>query len=172
MSQKKKINYESRETTIDQTTGEILMKTTTTKALVEREPDYIKLYLNDLMKIKELPKNTNIILIAILKLMSWNNIFAAYAPIKNVICSELGIAIDTLNKGIQNLYKKGILIRVARGVYLVDPELVGKGKWEDIKKLRMIIDYNQDGTKTVKTERANQLQINFSKNKNNPIIEE
>ena len=76
-----------------------------------------------------------------------------------MICAELDIKMDTLNKAIDNLYKAGVLIRVERGIYMADPNLFGKGEWKDINNLRLVINYNQDGTKHISGERLDQLKL-------------
>jgi hypothetical protein len=140
-------------------TGEILTQKSYTKSIIEREPDFVKVYLKDIVRLKDLPKNSENVLNLLLKSMSYKNIIPAYAPIKRMICSELDMKMDTLNRAIDNLYKAGVLIRVERGIYMADPNLFGKGEWKDINNLRLIIQYNKDGSRQISGERAEQLKI-------------
>ena len=156
---KKKISYESSETIVDSNSGEIVTSKSITKAIVEREPDFVKLYLADIQRLKDLPKNTDKVLHLLLKSMSYKNIIPAYAPVKRLICKELGISMDTLNKAIDNLYKAGVLIRIERGIYMADPQLFGKGQWEDIRGLRLVVEYGEDGKKMISGERLDQLKL-------------
>lgn len=156
---KKKISYESSETIVDSSTGEVVISKSITKAVVEREPDFVKLYLADIQRLKDLPKNTDKVLHLLLKSMSYKNIIPAFAPVKRLICKELGISMDTLNKAIDNLYKAGVLIRLERGIYMADPELFGKGQWEDIRGLRLVVEYGKDGKKMISGERLDQLKL-------------
>ena len=144
----KKVVSVEEVTSVNELTGELLSKDSSviTKTL-EVEPEYIKLYIADLVRISDIPKGMTSILIALLGGMTYGNIIPAYKPVKQVICDRLGISIDYLNKAIQTFYKKGIFVRAARGMYMADPELFGKGKWKDIKALRLQIEYNPDGTK-------------------------
>jgi Firmicute plasmid replication protein (RepL) len=155
----KKIVHEKVEQVTDILTGEIIRQKTYTKSIVEREPDFVKLYLKDVIRLKELPKNTENVLNLLLKSMSYKNIIPAYAPIKRMICNELNMQMNTLNKSIDNLYKAGLLIRVERGIYMADPNLFGKGEWKDIQALRLVIDYNKDGTKQISGEKMEQLKL-------------
>lgn len=66
--------------------------------------------------------------------------------------AELGMNINTFNKAIDDLYKAGMLIRLSRACYMVDPELYGSGSWQDVKKFVYPLN-------TMQTER-NQLQQN------------
>ena len=42
---------------------------------------------------------------------------------------------------------------------MADPNLFGKGEWKDINNLRLVINYNQDGTKHISGERLDQLKL-------------
>ena len=149
---KKSIRFKEVKETIDITTGEINSIERRSVFQIEKEPDYVKLYLKDIVRLKGLPPSTTMVLNALLQSMGYNNIIPAYAPIKKIICKDLGISIDTLNKAIDNLYKKAILIRLDRGIYMADPELFGRGTWGEIKEIRMMITYGADGKKQIKSE--------------------
>lgn len=159
---KKKVTYQITETQVDHTTGEITVTNDTTTAIMDREPDHVKLYLQDLVRVKDLPKGYGNMLLIFMKHMGYNNVFAAYAPLKRHIAKTYGLSINYINKSIDFMAKENILIRVERGLYIVDPSLVGRGKWEDIKGLRMIIEYDPDsGKKAIRTERIDQLKLGF-----------
>ena len=148
----KSIRFKEVRETIDGKTGEITTLEKKTVFQIDKEPDYVKLYLKDIIRLKGLPPATSNILNSLLKSMGYNNIIPAYAPIKKIICRDLNISMDTFNKGIDNLYKKNILIRLDRGIYMADPELFGRGTWGEIKEIRMCITYGEDGKKQIKTE--------------------
>jgi hypothetical protein len=136
---------------VDTSTGELLAEEISSYDVrYENEPPYVKTYVSDIMRIQGLTGYTNNVMMEIIRTMGYNNIFAAFAPIKRVMCANLGVGMDTINKSIDNLSKAGILIRKDRGVYLVDPNLFAKGKWADIKKLRLTIEYDTStGKKTL-----------------------
>lgn len=155
----KKTTYESVDTVTNVDTGEVTIMKTHTQSIVEKEPDFIKLYVADIMKLNNLPRNSGLVMNCLLKSMSYNNIIPAYAPIKRVICAELNIGMDSLNKAIDSLFKAGMLVRIERGVYMADPNLFGKGEWKNIKNLRLVIDYKEDGTKQISGGNASQLKL-------------
>lgn len=153
---------------IDGDTGEIVGTTIESQRVIwDKEPDYVKLYFSDISRLKSLPPASEKLLLLIAKHMGYNNTFTAYKPVKVMLCEALGMTMNTLNMQISNLKKAGILISLpqyGRGIYLVDPNLFARGKWEDIKNLRLTIDYNADGTKSIKSnmkESINQLQEVF-----------
>lgn len=172
MEQYKKGIYKTLETeVVDSETGEVLQyKSETEKVYIDKEPDYVKLYLKDIVRLKDLPPTSEKLLLLIVKHMGYNNLFQAYKPLKLVICQQLGMSINTLNNQISNLRKAGILIpmdKYGRGLYLVDPNLFARGSWKDIRNLRLIIDYNVDGTKKLSSnapEQLKQLSFNFDEN--------
>lgn len=128
---------------------------------VESEPDYVKLYIQDIGRLKNFTSAQNKILLAFMRYVGYKNVIPAYKPIKMLIAKELNISIETVNKAVTEFKKKGIFIPIARGIYIADPELFGRGKWADIKNLRLIIDYNSNGTKTISSSIGDQLKIDL-----------
>jgi hypothetical protein len=159
----KKVHKEKTTTTIDATTGEILTTSTTQTFTGKTEPDFVKLYIDDVLRLKNLPQGRSTTLLHLLKYMGYNNVLPAYKSVKKVMCADLGISMNTLNKHIDDLYKAGILIRQDRGLYIVDPQLFGKGKWEDINNLRLSVEYTHDSKgnikKTIKSDMTEQLKL-------------
>ena len=149
-----KVLVTNTNTVTDKDTGEILSQERSTKLKqVEREPNYIKLYTDDIGRLFNLPGSSSEVLASIASHMAYKtNIIVLYGPIKKVIMAELGMNINTFNKAIDDLYKAGMLIRLSRACYMVDPELYGSGSWQDVKKVRLSIEQNADGTKSVTTE--------------------
>lgn len=145
---------------VDVETGEVSQTVVTKTFSAEKEPPYIKMYVEDVAKLRDVPSGMSPILLELISQMGYNNIIPAYKPIKLITCRKLGISLDYLNKAIQEFYQKGLFIRVARGVYMADPELFARGKWEDIKTLRLMIDYNTEATK--QDQGARKLKSNLS----------
>lgn len=147
-------------TITDHETGEVLSQEKSTKTrLIEREPNYIKLYTDDIGRLFNLPGSSSDVLASIASHMAYKtNIIVLYGPIKKVIMAELGMNKNTFNKAIDDLYKAGMLIRLSRACYMVDPELYGSGSWKDVQKVRLSIEYNADGTKSVTTELTKNIE--------------
>jgi hypothetical protein len=163
---KKKVSKLSIIETVDGETGEIVLNETVRESfLIEREPDYVKLYLEDISRLKDVPQGMNKVLFELMKAINYNGIIMAYKPVKELMANNMGISVNYLNKCINEFYAKGILIRYARGVYIADPNLFAKGSWKDIQNLRLVIEYNQNGTRSLKSnvseEMKKQLKINF-----------
>lgn len=158
-TRKKKIFREERTTTVDHQTGEISKEVQILSSKVEQEPRFVKMYIDDVLKLKDVPKASSDVLSVLLANMSYGNVVIMIKEIKEIIAQKTGLKPNTVNKSIQNLHKAGILIRKGRSIYVVDPTLFAKGSWEDISKLRLVIDYKPDGTKTINSDMAKQLQL-------------
>jgi hypothetical protein len=157
----KKVYNQVTESYFDNETGQITSQSDIKMSYVESEPNFIKMYVDDILKLKNVPAASNEVLRVLLSQMKYGNIVVLIKPIKEIISDITGLKINTINKSVQNLCDAGILIRRNRGVYIVDPNLFAKGKWQDIKKLRLTIDYEKDGTKTINSDIAKQLKLNI-----------
>ncbi len=156
---KKKIYVREVNEIKDTQSGEIIQTSRTEVSSFEKEPPYVKVYLEDIGKLNGLNPTEQKLVNELVFNMGYNNIVPAYKPIKEGIALKLGVSYNTINEAIKSLYKKGVLIRKARGFYIMDPNLFGRGSWKDIKNIRMTIDYNDDGTKTINTEVSKQLGL-------------
>lgn len=150
---------EVHETEVDHSTGEIVTTKSTEVSAFEKEPPYVKIYLEDIGNLNGLNNSEKKVMYEMICSMGYKNIVPAYKPVKQMMADKLGMPYNTLDKSIKEMVKKGILIRKARGLYIMDPSLFGRGSWNDIKNIRMIVDYNPDGTKTINTSLSKQLGI-------------
>ncbi len=166
----KKVVNETISTVINES-GEILGQSESiTYNYLEVEPEYVKLYTKDILKLKNIPNASNSVLLAIMRRLGYNNEIGLYAPIKRQIAEELGLSVKKIEQAIQEFAQKDILLRKDRGLYVVNPYYFGKGKWQDIKKLRLTIEYSPAGRSILKTainEEQEQLAIEFDNSKIN-----
>lgn len=125
----------------------------------ESEPNYIKLYLDTVLYLSDLPKGYNSILLGFLKYMTYSNPNNAHggqiiyfnSAMKKDIAKELNVSIARVNQAISDFTKGKILERIDTGTYRVNPYLFGKGDWQDIAEIRMKVVFNAEG-KTVMSE--------------------
>lgn len=157
---KKNISYESISHTIDADTGEVISVSSVQKYKVENEPEYIKMYIHDIIRLKDIPNGMKDIFLAFVRNMSYSNVIPTYKPIKQMLSNDLGVSISYIDNAITEFYKKGLFIRIARGMYMADPNLFAKGKWEDIKQLRLVIEYDQGSKqKKLKSNLPEEVQL-------------
>ncbi len=136
----------------DSRSGEIMETEQSTTSVLPREPDFVKMYVNDIGKMFDLTKSDDKVLFCITKHMTFSNLVYLVMPVKKMIMAELKMPLNTLNDSIRNLSDSGIMQRQAHGVYLINPNLFAKGKWEDIVKIRMAIEYSSSGKKITSIE--------------------
>lgn len=115
------------------------------------EPNYIKVYLDTILYLSDLPKGLNSILYAFLKRMSYGNQLVINAAVKRQITGEIKLSKSSIDCAITKFVKGGILKRIDTGLYLVNPHLFGKGEWKDIAKIRLEVAFSDEG-KTVMAE--------------------
>jgi len=151
---KKKI-YQRTERMVNQETGELVETNSYTVQTAENEPGFIKLYLQDLTSIHKCAKKEVDVLVELLKLCDYNNLISVHGATKKNICQLLQIfqkdsevpSVNSFNVILSRLVKKELLIKKSTGQYLANPNLFGKGKWTDIREIRLNISYTPDGRK-------------------------
>ena len=149
MPEEKKRIYRSIEQTrldVDRETGEVLSESAEQIEMgyVEMEPQYIKIYLDTILKFKGISSSFNPILLALCRHMHFadkNQIVFVNKYVKDIICAECGVKTKRVEQAVKQFVEAGLLKRQARGVYLVNPYIISRGKWEDIKKLRATFDF-------------------------------
>lgn len=161
---KDKIIFAAQEEIVDSQTGEIIRRRKFTNALIEKEPPHVKIYLEDIAKINDLPPTASKVLNLLVQNMGYNNMVPMLKPFKEAICNSLDIKMNTLEKIVSLLKEKHILHVFSRGLYILDPYLFAKGRWEDIKNLRLIIEYDTNGNRKLSSnapDQIKQLSIKF-----------
>lgn len=142
---------------LDEKTGEFVTKRANRTLNWGDEPQYIKLYLQDILYLSDLPKHHEKILFELLKRATYAGEkygmeITLNASIKKRIADTLEIKnIRTINNVLTDLVKGQILIRADVGVYTLNPYLFGRGDWQDISRLRLKIDYDAIKGRTFST---------------------
>ena len=63
------------------------------------------------------------------------------SELKRDVCDALGISLPTFNRRLADLCDKGILRRVGRSTYQLNPFILARGNWAEILELRSTFDY-------------------------------
>lgn len=166
---KQKISTSIENTQIGEN-GEIIKTERITTKYVEREPDYIKLYIKDILKLSDISNANNSILYAILKRLNYQNEVFLLKHVIDEISFELKLKEITIRKAIAALSEKNILIKKSRGCYLVSPYLFGRGKWEDIRSIRLNLVYDERGRHIYNVKIDREEIINSFENENKEEI--
>lgn len=132
--------------------GEVKYEEETTESYVDKEPDYVKLYLKDIVALNDLPKGLDRVINVLLKTMSYDNMIILNSFIKKQMTEELGYkSVQVLNNNINKLVNSEILYRKGTGTYQVNAKYFGRGNWNDIKEIRLQQRYSKSG-RDVKAE--------------------
>jgi hypothetical protein len=141
----KKLTNEVINRTIDVDTGEIIQITDQKTYRVSNEPDFIKLYLNDLVKLQNLPPSANNILYLLLQNMDYQNRIYITKSIKENVIKKLNISLSSLEKAVKGYIDKGLITKLDSSTYLTNPEIFGRGSWQNVKEIRMLVSYSSKG---------------------------
>lgn len=140
------VNEAWRET-VDGQTGEILQveHSEGTRTIYKQEPPYIKLYIQDVLYMQDMPKGLTNVMYALLK----NAMFAdkglrIYLPtgLKKELIAEVGTTKAAFDNALSKLCKGQIIKREDVGVYSLNPYFFGRGEWKDIDKIRATWNYD------------------------------
>jgi hypothetical protein len=133
---KQKITYVEKREKICHDTGEIKEEENINVIKLPKEEDYIKVYIKHINYLNNLPTGTDTIIYSLIKRVNYDNEIYINNHLKKKISEETGLKLNTVNMYISKLVEKDVLIRIDRGVYILNPIFYGKGKWKDILNLR------------------------------------
>lgn len=154
--------YQHEVETFNPQTGEVTFDTKYAVTAIGNEDDYIKVYryLTTVFAFKGINQTYIPILMEIASFMSYADrgqevVLTKYY--KEQIAKAVGVSLKRVCDVITGLKKADILRPVpgGRGVYAVNPFIIGRGKWSDIKELRASFDYSSGlmTTQSVVTDR-------------------
>jgi hypothetical protein len=133
--------------------GEVIREDRERILRLPQEPEFIKLYLQDLGAILDVPAGPQTVLLALMRKLDWEGMITLSPAARSRIADSLKIKAHTLANYITTLCDKHIIRRVGRGEYEVNPHLMAKGDWNEVMKrragFRLTVVYSRDGTKTV-----------------------
>ncbi len=141
----RKLTQEIQQELVDNTTGEVITKLTQKTYTASNEPNYIKLYIDDLMRLKDLPKSTNGFFMAILKTMDYENKVYITKHVRQQIIKNMGIGESTLRRLLDNCIKKGLMTKIDSNTFFLNPNIFGRGTWQNVKEIRMLVSYSSKG---------------------------
>ncbi len=157
-----RISYEqiTDDVKVDPETGLILdqQQTTEIKSIINKkipnEPDYIKVYkyVNTLFAFKGIKQTLTPFIIEISNHMTYakeGQIVNLNRTTKAMIASNLGVSEKRINQVITELKSYDILRKIQNGVYSVNPYIVARGSWADVRKLQTHFDFMTGDMTTV-----------------------
>lgn len=164
---KQKVDKQVYTEIITTTEGEVVSSKTVYKT--QSEPEYVKLYIDCVFTVKGVRKGLNPIFVAFLDYMSFADANEEHGgqtiyvnkAMKMAIAKKLGLGIDSINKALWEFTKHGLFKRVDVGTYQVNPNIVGRGEWKDIKNIRATFDF---GNKEIVADIVREEEENMTRN--------
>ncbi len=147
---------QSIETDIINEDGELISKRANKTLSWGSEPPFIKLYLQDILYLSDIPNKHEKVLYELLKRVTYagdeNGMEVIInSSLKRRIAKELNFKnIGSISNAITDLVKGKILIRNDVGIYQFNSYFFGKGEWQDISRLRLQINYDEIKGRTFK----------------------
>lgn len=136
--------------------------------MVGSEPAFIKMYLNDIRRLSGVSKQVFDVLLVLMQSMGYDNRIILNSSIKKNVCEELKIYksvpdengevkyepyLNVVDQAINKLLKHQVLFRESPGVYQANTYLIGRGKWADIKRIRLEFNYDEENGRYIKVEK-------------------
>lgn len=135
-------------------TGEVIENETKEMIHYGKTEDFVMTFTKDLGYLKNLSKGEILVVMGFLKIVNRDNEIILNIAIKERICKEFDLNINSINPLISNLVKKKVIKKSdGRGIYILNTFLFGKGDWASVKKLRMEIEWDFEKlTKNIQIE--------------------
>jgi hypothetical protein len=100
------------------------------------DQEYIKLYIQDLGRLKGLQPSHREILVYVAACVGYDGIITLTARRRGSIALTVGCNQRTVDNAVSEYVKTGIVRRVGRGEYELNPFLFAKGDWNSIRQRR------------------------------------
>ena len=150
-----KITNVKKITKTDLESGQIIETETEQTLNFGKTDDFVMTFTKDLGYLKNLSKGEIVLFFGLLQIVNNNNEIILNAGIKKRMSENFDIKLESINVLLSQLVKKNMILKTDEmGVYLLNVFLFGKGKWTDIKKMRMMIEWDfKEKKKTVMIEK-------------------
>lgn len=150
---RRRVVHRTDRTVASADTGEVMTYESLTVSRMPAEPPFVKMYLDDLGRVLDLPGGPRDILYTLVRKMDYDGVISLTPAGRQRICDSHGIRPQTFANYLQTLIKADVIRMAGRGEFLMNPALFARGSWEDIQKLRggfeMVVRYDRHGGKSV-----------------------
>ena len=181
----KRLARQTKTTDINLGTGEISHATVEESiGIVDSEPPYIKIYVGTQLCLNNLDPNLAPYVIAFADYLAYANdehyqhMIFINSIVRENVAKRLGVSIKRVDQITKKLVDGGVFIPIYRqtesrtsdgtivekrtkkkGVYFVNPWLVARGAWKDIRRLRQTIDFIEGTSScTIATDETGELK--------------
>ncbi|EMC8631849.1 hypothetical protein VMW97_001695 [Campylobacter fetus] len=144
--------YTIEKTNVDHETGEIKTQNNIIVSQAKKKDDFIKMFVLNLEFIAtELENSEKTVLFLMIANMNFKNIINIGTDIRNEIIQKSKMHRNTVSKAISALEEKGVILKLStdelrerfdicsKNSYLINPDIIGKGSFRDLKTLRQTV---------------------------------
>ncbi len=129
---------------LDHQTGEVL-----------EEPEFVKLYIRDLCRVKGLSATQYKIFTFMLANMNSDNVVSFGPRTKEKFLTEHAIKPQTFNNNVSQLIDAALIARIARNEFLINKKYAVKVDWERVQSIVWTTVYSKDGIDSTITVKSN-----------------
>lgn len=119
------------------------------------EPEYIKLYIEDIGRIFKLKQGHQKILMYVAACVDYDGIISLTAGRKERIGKKVNQVVKSVDNALGEFVKAGLLHRIGRGDFELDPSIFARGEWRRIRERRMAFEmrttYSENGGRKIVT---------------------
>lgn len=142
---------------VNHSTGEVIESEKEDIVKVPQTPDFVMTFTQDIGFIANISSAASKLLFGILVKIDRANEIILVKETKEIIAEMVGLKTSTVSKLVTELYQAKVLLKKNNnsrsGVYVLNPYFFGKGRWVNINKLRMLVEYDfKNSKKTVGIE--------------------
>lgn len=134
---------------INNETGEIIESEKTKIIATPATPDFTMIFTQDIGFIANISPGATKLLFGLLSIVNRRNEINLNKSLKDEIAVAVGLKKTSINVILTQLVNKQVILqtrdddgKIKRGNYLLNPFYFGKGRWQDISKLRVMIEYD------------------------------
>lgn len=150
--------YNIEKQQVDMGTGQVFAKENISVKQFIKQDDFIQFFVENLAFLTNLESSEKATLFGVLAKMDYGNIISINASTRKNLMGRTGLSKATISRGISGLIDKKILLFINTEdlkdkykvfddhSYLVNPNVVGKGSFKELKRLRQMVvtDFNFD----------------------------
>jgi len=135
---------QTKNTTKMDQSGEITHQETTNiiNKKSANQKDFVYAFTKSIGYLSQLTKSEINTLFGLFKYTTMQNKIYTNKSMKTEISEEMNLNYQTVENSITNLAKKGILGRLERGVYVLNPTFFGKGDFNELKKIKIFQEFD------------------------------
>ncbi|HDX6244469.1 TPA: replication/maintenance protein RepL [Campylobacter fetus subsp. venerealis] len=160
-----RVVYSATKELINEKTGEVSTTEKFTIAKEKTKDNFIKVFVENIKYLIDLENHEKSLFFIVLSRLNYKNLFFFDKGCKKSIIDGKFLSRSSMYRAFDGLLEKGVLIKIdsnddilndmminSDDVYLVNPNIVGKGSWLELKNLRHTISYNYDFEKLEATK--------------------